>query len=445
MLPLYTRWMSVEEYGLADIITVYVTFLLGLVTCCISEAVFIFPKGQSKEIQKTYYSSALIFMLTMFGITASLFILFGIGAKQFEIKNSFTENLWLIYFMLLSNALMQFSQQFTRSIDKMTVYSITGIISTASTALFSFLLIPSYNVVGYVWSLILAHLTACLYSFLFSRSYQYIELSSLSYKALQLLLRYSIPLIPNSIMWWIVHAINRPIMEANLGLHEIGIYAVANKFPSIISMLFSIFVTSWQISVLEEFGKKDYGQFYNKVLRLLFVVLIILLVLLTLTSRLLISLLADEKYYEAWKFIPLLALGVVFQSIAGVAGSHFSATKESKYYFYSSLWGAIVALLLNLILIPLWGVYGACLSVIFSFVALALARIFFGWKYVKIAHVNFYIQAVFFTCLILAIEVMQINHLISILLASIFIAWLLYTNENLVKFIFKDVRKSLKL
>ena len=307
MLPLYTRWMSVEEYGLADIITVYVTFLLGLVTCCISEAVFIFPKGQSKEIQKTYYSSALIFMLTMFGITASLFILFGIGAKQFEIKNSFTENLWLIYFMLLSNALMQFSQQFTRSIDKMTVYSITGIISTASTALFSFLLIPSYNVVGYVWSLILAHLTACLYSFLFSRSYQYIELSSLSYKALQLLLRYSIPLIPNSIMWWIVHAINRPIMEANLGLHEIGIYAVANKFPSIISMLFSIFVTSWQISVLEEFGKKDYGQFYNKVLRLLFVVLIILLVSLTLTSRLLISLLADEKYYEAWKFIPLLA------------------------------------------------------------------------------------------------------------------------------------------
>ena len=52
MLPLYTRWLSVEGYGITDIIMVYVTILSYFVTCCMAEAVFVFPKGADKEIQK---------------------------------------------------------------------------------------------------------------------------------------------------------------------------------------------------------------------------------------------------------------------------------------------------------------------------------------------------------------------------------------------------------
>ena len=37
MLPLYTRWLSVEDYGLTDLLTVYVTFLVGIVSCSIYE------------------------------------------------------------------------------------------------------------------------------------------------------------------------------------------------------------------------------------------------------------------------------------------------------------------------------------------------------------------------------------------------------------------------
>jgi O-antigen/teichoic acid export membrane protein len=38
MLPFYTRWLSVEDYGTTDIINVYVSLLLGLVTACIARA-----------------------------------------------------------------------------------------------------------------------------------------------------------------------------------------------------------------------------------------------------------------------------------------------------------------------------------------------------------------------------------------------------------------------
>lgn len=38
MLPFYTRCLSVEDYGITDIINVYVIFLLSVVLCCIAES-----------------------------------------------------------------------------------------------------------------------------------------------------------------------------------------------------------------------------------------------------------------------------------------------------------------------------------------------------------------------------------------------------------------------
>ena len=42
MLPFYTSWLSVEDYGVTDIINVYVSFLVSIVSCCIAKAIFLF-------------------------------------------------------------------------------------------------------------------------------------------------------------------------------------------------------------------------------------------------------------------------------------------------------------------------------------------------------------------------------------------------------------------
>lgn len=66
MLPFYTSWLSVEDYGVTDIINVYVSFLVSIVSCCIAESIFIFPKGQKVEKQKQYFSSGIVFVLQAF-------------------------------------------------------------------------------------------------------------------------------------------------------------------------------------------------------------------------------------------------------------------------------------------------------------------------------------------------------------------------------------------
>ena len=104
-------------------------------------------------------------------------------------------------------------------------------------------------------------------------------------------------------MWWLVNALNRPIMETYVGLHGIGLFAVANKFPGIIAMIFTIFVSSWQISVLEEYGKDGYASFYNKIFRGVLLILLVLLVIVTFISKWLVSFFTSSDYLDAWIYI----------------------------------------------------------------------------------------------------------------------------------------------
>lgn len=390
MLPLYTRWLSTSDYGITDMITVYATLLLSIVTCCIYDSIFIFPKGQELAVQKEYFSSGLVFSLTMLAITAGLFAIASGIPDFYRADSIFMEYIWLIYGILCTSFLQTFVQQFVRSVGHVKIYSMTGVVLTLATAVYSIAFIPGWGVKGYIYAIILANLSAACYSFVRSRTYRFIDRMAVKKKRCVEMLRYSVPLIPNAIMMWLVAALNRPVMESYLGIDAIGIFAVANKFPGILSMLFAIFLQAWSISVLEEFGKKDYPIFYNKILRLGVTLLIFLLCIVTFLSKFMVSFFASQAFFEAWRYIPVLTLGIVFSCISSISGSHFWATKESKYLFYSSIFGALVAVLGNFLLIPLWGIMGASISYVLSFVTVTLIRIGYGWRYVRIQRLDEY-------------------------------------------------------
>lgn len=401
MLPLYTRWLSTSDYGITDMVTVYATLLLSIVTCCIYDSIFIFPKGQDFKIQKEYFSSGLSFSLVMLAITACLFVAVSNIPVLYGRDSIFMEYIWLIYGILCTGFLQSFVQQFVRSVGHVKIYSMTGVVLTLATAVYSIAFIPGWGVKGYIYAIILANLSATCYSFVCSRTYRFIDRMAVKKERCVEMLKYSVPLIPNAIMMWLVAALNRPVMESYLGVEAIGIFAVANKFPGILSMLFAIFLQAWSISVLEEFGKKDYAVFYNKILRLGVTMLIFLLCIVTFFSKFMVSFFASQAFFEAWKYIPVLTLGIVFSCISSLSGSHFWATKESKYLFYSSIGGALVAVLGNFLLIPLWGIMGASVSYVLSFVTVALIRIRYGWRYVKIQRLDEY-------CFMLVIGVLAI-------------------------------------
>ncbi len=430
LLPFYTRWLSVEDYGLTDILSVYQTLLVSVVSCCIAESLFVFPKGQDESLQKKYISSGITFALLMLVFTAIVFILLETITNSLGLHNSFFDNYWLIYGLVSTSILQSMSQQIARSLDKMFIYSSTGLILTGATAIFSFLLIPKYGVIGFVFSIILANFTAFLYSFIFSKNYRFIGFSFIKKDICVEMLRYSIPLIPNSIMWWLISAFNRPMMEKSLGLYAVGIYAIANKFPSIITMLSNMIGVSWQNSVLEEYGKEGFDKFYDKVFSYVFVFFVAAFGIVSLSSEFLVELITDSAYYEAWHYIPLLTIAVVFANMSGISSNIFSAVKQSKYYFYSTIWGGIATILLNILFIPTIGLYGACLSVALSFAIMWLARLIYSWQFAKLINLRNHIETFIISLLILAASFID-QDILRIGSISLLLVILLLRNRNM--------------
>lgn len=69
------------------------------------------------------------------------------------------------------------------------------------------------------------------------------------------MLRYSVPLVPSALSWWVISASDRYVIRWILGSASNGIYAVAHKFPSILQIMFTMFNNAWTDLALAELGK----------------------------------------------------------------------------------------------------------------------------------------------------------------------------------------------
>lgn len=392
LLPFYTHWLSAEQYGTADIINTYSLILSGFIGCCIADAIFVFPTGKSDEEKKKYFSSGTVFLLFSFTVSSLLFLLCEFVAHNNHLTDSFFSNIWYIYAMIVCKLLQIYIQQFTRSIDRMLVYSVTGIVQTITLSVLSILLIPIWSTSGYLMAIICSNLIASIYSFIQSKSYRYFSLQSFRLSSLKELLRYGIPLVPSGIMWWLVNGINRPFMEQMLGLKAVGLFAVASKFPAVLSLLCTIFSTAWSISVLEEFERPDFNHFFNRVLKLVFFASVLCGCIIALISPLIISLLADKEYYEAWRLIPALAFGVILQNISGQIGGIFMAEKKSVYFLYTSAFGGVISLIVTYVCIKYFGLMGAPWAIVFSFLFMTVARMKYAWKHINEMNIGYYIM-----------------------------------------------------
>lgn len=379
MLPFYTAWLSPADYGITDLLTVYAHLMLNVVACDMGDAICIFPIGANEQKIRQYYSTGFFFQIACSVACLCLFC----GMSLLHLSGTFGENLWFIYGILISALFQTYTQNFCRGINKMAVFSYTGILQTGAIAFFSFLLIPTLNVYGFVLATIFSNIISALFTFFYSRSYRYLSFGAFDHACLKEMLRYSVPLIPTTVMWWLISGLNRPLLEEYVGLFALGLIAVAGKLPNVMNLVFNLFQQAWIVTVVEEYKKTDFCCYFNKMFRMVIAVQVAVCLMIIMFSETFIDWMTTERFYEAWKYIPLLAISVLFGNTTGFLGTVFSATRKSKYTFYSVIMGGMSAVLFNFLLIPHLDIWGACLSICLSHAITVASRIYFSRKLVK--------------------------------------------------------------
>ncbi|EKQ20121.1 membrane protein [Lacticaseibacillus paracasei] len=175
-------------------------------------------------------------------------------------------------------------------------------------------------------------------------------------------------------MWFFTNDASRFFIVAIVGLSANGLYAVANKIPTIINVLYNIFTQAWQISAVEEYQNNPKSRFFSKILNANIALSMISLSGLLVILKPLMKVFVAPSFYESWKLVPLLLIAAVFANFSSFIGTMYLATKRTRAIMSSTVFGMIANVLFNSILIPSFGVQGAGLGAALGFLLVAGLR-----------------------------------------------------------------------
>lgn len=369
LVPLYTSVISTKEFGLFEIITTTVLLLIPILTLTMSEGVmrFCLDDGvdgiQVLDIGLFITFTGILFLLLCYPITL---LFHGINQYYF----------WFLAFYI-TTAYHSILMQFLKGRDKVALYSICGIIGTVITIILNvvFLLILKWSIQGYMLANIFGHLSVILI-IVFSQKIWFfpIRVQSLNKSLAKRMLAYTIPMIPNSISWWISNASDRYIMRMFFDVGVVGVYSVGYKIPSILSILSMIFMSAWHISAVQEFGSKNSALFFEKVFCKYFSINCILASGLIAVAKTLGLLLYRNDFFIAWKVSVILIFAFLLYSFSTFFSSIFISAKNTKTLFISTMVGAVFNIIFNFLLIPNYGMVGAAVATTGSYFVSMLYR-----------------------------------------------------------------------
>lgn len=376
LIPLYTNTLTITEYGVVDLVATIGTVLVPILTLNICESVMRFALDKDADTKK----------ITQIG-TRILLIGILVGLLIFPVCYSFdkiSQYAIFVYCYVVSLAASQLYLCDLRGKELLVYYSIGNVLHTFFIALLNilFLLVLKEGIKGYLKAYIIANALTAIYAIIMGKGYKSFSFSKMDKSLLIRMAKYSVVLIPNSFMWWIMNSSDRIMVSSMISVAANGIYAVSYKLPTLVSTLTTIFNQAWGYSAIREEGTDGESEYNNKIFKALIgIVMLLGIALLTLTKPFLNVYVAKE-YYIAWKYTPFLTIGCVYLTMASFMATSYTVHKDSFGYLFSGMFGAAFNIVMNLVLIPVIGVYGAAIATCISYILVFVFRLFHTRKYI---------------------------------------------------------------
>lgn len=366
IVPFYTYYLTTKQFGAVDLLTTTVSLLSPFVLLGTNEALLRF--SFKKEIAIESLFSNCILICTSTSTVLLICLLF--------FKDSlFFVNKWMFFILLMITSIEMLLLYFSRGLNKNIDFAFAGVLNTVVLLASNIILLVYLHlgINGYIYSLILASLLSTIYLILRLQIYNFFSLKYLDLSLMRKILVYSLPMMPNAIMWWIMNTSDRYIIYYYLGIAATGIYAISYKLPSIISVITNIFYQAWQVSAIQ--NSDDNDNFYSNVIDYFSKFSLLLAGVLIFVIKPLIFLLVEKSYEISWMYTPFLILGSVFSGMSSVVGVSYTVKEKTVGIFKTSLIGALVNIMLSLIFTPFIGMQGTALATFIGFYLVWLTRV----------------------------------------------------------------------
>lgn len=437
LLPLYTSLLSTSEYGTIDYITSISLFCIPFVSLLMDESMFRFLIDCKTEKEKSNVISSSL-LLILIGC-----ILFSIVCLPILIYIKYEYSLFFLIYIYSSVISMMISA-LLRGIGRTDKYAVFNFLTSMFNAVLNVIFIAflDLGVKGMLSAFIFSQLGISIIYIAKEKLWKYIKLTRVDYLETKKMLTYSIPLIPNKVSWSIINLSSRIIIMNLLGSNVAGLYAVANKFPTLMDTIYGFFYQSWKESSARVIDSENQSEFYNSVYtslkKFMYSVVIIMVAFMPLAFRFLI----DVSFYDAILYVPILLLGTYFSNISGFYGGIFTAYKDTKIMGTTTMIAAILNIFLNIVFINWIGLFAAALATLIANLVVYFYR---KQKVKKYIYLNEDYKDKFISCLITVIIFILYYTQDSIFLivgAIIALIYAVVQNKHMITFLYNKIKRG---
>ncbi len=370
LLPLYTNRLSPEQYGSYDIVVSLINLIAPIAFLQIWDGVFrfAFDYEKSSDKQKAIDNGTFIFLC---GIVFYIAIFLSLSV-YFKIEYKIYALMYGLFFAL------QYIYTFAARVYlKNKLFAASGVINTLVTAILNIILILSFG--WDVKSLYVSHIVGIVVQIVIIEIslgvVKNFKISHIDKNLIFKMIKFSIPLCIATISYWMLSGYTKTIIYEKLGTYANGLYAVANKFASMITIVVTVFQYAWNEMAYMMANKQDRTNSYNICVDIMIKGTLWGTAIICLAVKIAFPYLIDPQYSDALALIPACIIGVAFNSLAGFLGTLFMTEKKTGFILTSTLISAAVNIVLGYIGCRLWGLQGAVVSLAIAFFLLLVLRL----------------------------------------------------------------------
>ena len=378
LIPLYTYCLNKSEYGIVDMLFTIGSVLIPLFTLNIAESIYRFSMDKNADNDKIVSIS---FTILLSCILSSLIIV-----PVVSMFPQYSDYKVYLYLYVVSAAFFQVLTMNLKGQSKLKLFGIGNILSVTFTAVLNilFLVVLKMKIEGYFLAYIISNVLVTIYAIIVGKVFNNLKGYKIDKKLMGEMVKYSIVLVPTTFMWWIINSSDRIMISNFIGNDANGIYAVSYKIPSIITSIATIFNQAWVFTAVDQKDVADKNEYTNQIFKSMYIIMFMIAITITTFLKPFMTIYVSKEFYMSWVYVPFLLFGSAFMTLGTFISSSYNVHKDSKGFLISGLIGAIINIVLNLVFIPKFGVYGAALATCISYISVYVYRIFDTKKYVRI-------------------------------------------------------------
>jgi len=433
LIPVYTNYLSPDEYGILGYVTALAAFVSSLAVLGLDGTVlrFYFDLQDNREELGTFLATVYVTVIcSSLAVFLSIEAIAAVEPSMFSSVIPYAPYIRLGLLVSLLAIIPGLTLNYYRARQQPIRYITCSLLSFALTTILVLYLVvvEERGVLGSLEGSLIASIAMCIICvYDLRKEFNY----RISRRHLREALRYGLPLVPGAAAGWVMLSSGRLFMGRYTPLHELGLYNFAFSLAGALLLVAVAFNSAWYPFVFKNMNGVDGPIIISRAMSCYMLGLTSLTLFLNGLGCDVIRLVAARPFWGSCEVVPILILACFCHALYYLPGSMLLYHKRTRIQASMAVVVASFSLILNAVLIPKAGMVGAAWSFLLTYFGLAAAAYFVAEKYVKIPYEYRRLGKLFgvFICSYIAISFLEQagwNHILVMKLGILmtFPAWL---------------------